>query len=66
LMQIYEKTIGELRMEIARLQEKIDIYERTVMDLRDHIAQLEAKIDIMKARMAGTNAVPAPLTAPRE
>ena len=53
LMQIYEKTIGELRMEIARLQEKIDIYERTVMELRDHIAQLEAKIDIMKARMAG-------------
>ncbi len=51
-MQIYEKTIGELRIEIARLQEKIDIYERTVMDLRDHIAQLEAKIDIMKARMA--------------
>ncbi len=66
LMQIYEKTIGELRIEIARLQEKIDIYERTVMDLRDHIAQLEAKIDIMKARMARVAAGPAPLAALRE
>ncbi len=36
------------------------------MDLRDHIAQLEDKIDIMKARMAGSNAVPAPLAALRE
>jgi phage shock protein A len=50
-MQIYEKTIGELRMEIGRLQEKIDVYENTIMDLRDHIAQLEAKIDVLKTRL---------------
>jgi uncharacterized coiled-coil DUF342 family protein len=49
LMEIYAKTIGELRAEIARLEEKIDIYERTIRDLRDHIGQLEAKIDVMKA-----------------
>ena len=51
VMQIYERTIGELRTEICRLQEKIDIYEKTIMDLRDHIAQLEAKIDILKVRL---------------
>jgi chromosome segregation ATPase len=49
LMEIYEKTIGELRAEIARLEEKLDIYEKTIRDLRDHIGQLEAKIDVMKA-----------------
>jgi predicted RNase H-like nuclease (RuvC/YqgF family) len=49
LMEIYERTIGELRAEIVRLEEKIDIYERTIRDLRDHITQLEAKIDVLKA-----------------
>jgi peptidoglycan hydrolase CwlO-like protein len=53
LMQIYEKTIGELRTEISRLEEKIDIYERTIRDLRDHIRQLETKIDILKADLNG-------------
>lgn len=48
LMQIYERTIGELRVEIVRLEEKIDIYERTICDLRDHIDKLEAKIDVLK------------------
>jgi len=51
VMQIYERTIGELRTEICRLQEKIDVYEKTIMDLRDHIAQLEAKIDVLKLRL---------------
>jgi hypothetical protein len=49
LMEIYERTIGELRAEIVRLEAKIDIYERTIRDLRDHINQLEAKIDVLKA-----------------
>lgn len=49
LMEVYERTIGELRAEIARLEEKISLYERTIRDLRDHIKQLEAKIDVMKA-----------------
>jgi hypothetical protein len=51
VMQIYERTIGELRTEICRLQEKIDVYEKTILELRDHIAQLEAKIDILKSRL---------------
>lgn len=51
LMEIYERTIGELRAEIVRLEEKIDIYERTIRDLRDHISQLEAKIDVVKAEL---------------
>jgi septal ring factor EnvC (AmiA/AmiB activator) len=49
LMEIYEKTIGELRAEIARFEEKIGLYERTIRDLRDHIKQLEAKIDVLTA-----------------
>ena len=49
LMQIYEKTIGELRAEIGMLEEKIDVYERTIHDLRDHISELETKIDVLKA-----------------
>ena len=62
VMQIYERTIGELRTEICRLQEKIDIYEKTIMDLRDHIAQLEAKIDILKVRLNAR--LPAPEMPP--
>jgi septal ring factor EnvC (AmiA/AmiB activator) len=49
LMEIYERTIDELRAEIVRLEEKIDLYERTIRELRDHIGQLEAKIDMLKA-----------------
>lgn len=49
LMEIYERTIDELRAEIVRLEEKIDLYERTIRELRDHIGQLEAKIDVLKA-----------------
>ncbi len=45
LLETYEKTIGELRSEIGKLEGKIDIYERTIRELRDHIAKLEAKID---------------------
>ncbi|MGP0060258.1 MAG: hypothetical protein ACLPID_13325 [Beijerinckiaceae bacterium] len=45
LLEIYEKTIGELRSEILKLEDKIDIYENTIRELRDHIAKLEAKID---------------------
>jgi septal ring factor EnvC (AmiA/AmiB activator) len=59
LMEIYERTIGELRAEIERLEEKIDGYERTIRDLRDHISQLEAKIDIVKADLKKTGATPA-------
>jgi peptidoglycan hydrolase CwlO-like protein len=59
LMQIYEKTIGELRAEVGRLEEKIDLYERTIRDLRDHIRQLEAKIDVLKADLNEARATPA-------
>jgi hypothetical protein len=45
LIEAYERTIGELRGEIGKLEGKIDIYERTIRELRDHIAKLEAKID---------------------
>lgn len=45
LFESYEKTIGELRNEIGKLEGKIDIYERTIRELRDHITKLEAKID---------------------
>ncbi len=48
-MEIYERTIGKLRAEIARLEEKIGLYERTIRDLCDHIRQLEAKIDVLTA-----------------
>lgn len=51
LIEIYERTIGELRAEIGRLEEKIDIYERTIADLRDHIGKLEAKIDVLQAQL---------------
>lgn len=45
LIEAYERTIGELRNEIAKLEAKIDVYEKTIRDLRDHIAKLETKID---------------------
>lgn len=51
LIEIYERTIGELRAEICRLEEKIDIYERTISDLRDHIGKLEAKIDVLQSQV---------------
>src|SRR5271163_745468 len=47
LIEVYEKTIGELRGEIGKLEMKIDVYEKTIHELRDHIAKLEAKIDGM-------------------
>ncbi len=51
LIEIYERTIGELRAEIGRLEEKIDIYEKTISDLRDHIGKLEAKIDVLQSQL---------------
>jgi predicted nucleic acid-binding protein len=56
LIEAYERTIGELRMEIGKLEMKIDIYERVIHELRDQIAKLEvkieAKIDAMKSEPA--------------
>jgi hypothetical protein len=49
LMEICERTIGELCAEIVRLEEKIDGCDKTICDLRDRISQLEAKIDVLKA-----------------
>lgn len=59
LIEIYERTIGELRAEIGRLEEKIDYYEKTISDLRDHIDKLEGKIDVLQSRLkeAGTTAL---------
>ena len=56
ILKGYERTIGELRVEICRLERKIDIYERTIRDLRDHIDKLEAKIDVLQTQLreAGT------------
>ena len=51
LIEIYERTIAELRAEIERLEAKIDIYEKTINDLRDHIGKLEAKIDVLQSRL---------------
>lgn len=56
LIEIYERTIGELRAEIGRLEEKIDIYEKTIRDLRDHIGKLEAKIDVLQSQLKETGA----------
>ncbi len=56
LIEIYERTIGELRSEIGRLEEKIDVYERTIRDLRDHIGKLEAKIDVLQSQLRETGA----------
>ena len=56
LIEAYERTIGELRMEVGKLETKIDIYERTIHELRDRIAKLEskieAKIDALKSEPA--------------
>ncbi len=49
LMEIYERTIDELRAEIVRLEEKIDVYERTIRESSRSHRQLEAKIDVFKA-----------------
>lgn len=51
LIETYERTIGELRIEIGRLERKIDIYERTIRDLRDHIDKLESKIDVLQTQL---------------
>jgi len=59
LMEIYERTIGELRAEIVRLEEKIDIYERTIRDLPDHISNLEPKIAVLKADLNDARATAA-------
>ncbi|HEY5226787.1 MAG TPA: hypothetical protein VIJ06_08355 [Methylovirgula sp.] len=56
LIEIYERTIGELRMEIRRLEEKIDYYEKTIRDLRDHIDKLEAKIDVLQSQLKDAGA----------
>lgn len=51
LIETYERTIGELRIEIGRMERKIGIYEKTIRDLRDHIGKLEAKIDVLQAQL---------------
>jgi peptidoglycan hydrolase CwlO-like protein len=51
LIETYERTIGELRIELGRLEAKIDLYEKTIRDLRDHIGKLEAKIDVLQAQL---------------
>lgn len=56
LIETYERTIGELRIEIGRMERKIDIYEKTIRDLRDHIGKLEAKIDVLQAQLKETGA----------
>lgn len=56
LIEIYERTVGELRAEIGRLEDKIDIYERTISDLRDHIGKLEAKIDVLQSQVKEASA----------
>ncbi|TAL80277.1 MAG: hypothetical protein EPN75_07855 [Beijerinckiaceae bacterium] len=56
LIEIYERTIGELRAEIGRLEEKIDYYEKTISDLRDHIDKLEGKIDVLQSRLKEASA----------
>ena len=56
LIEAYERTIGELRMEIGKLETKIDIYERVIHELRDQIAKLEAKIE---AKIDGFKSAPA-------
>ncbi len=57
LIETYERTIGELRVEIGRLERKIDIYEHTIRDLRDHIGMLEAKIDELQTRLKEAGAM---------
>jgi septal ring factor EnvC (AmiA/AmiB activator) len=47
LIEAYERTIGELRGEIGRLEAKIDVYEKTIGELRDHVAKLETKVDVL-------------------
>ena len=47
LIEAYEKTIGELRNQIGKLETKIDVYENKIQELRDHIAKLEAKFDVL-------------------
>ena len=47
LIEAYERTIGELRLQIGQLETKIDVYEKTILELRDHIAKLEVKIDVL-------------------
>jgi hypothetical protein len=53
----YERTIGELRIEIGRLERKIDIYEKTIRDLRDHIGKLETKIDVLQMQLKEAGAM---------
>ncbi|HTJ03437.1 MAG TPA: hypothetical protein VL492_11650 [Methylovirgula sp.] len=57
LIDTYERTLGELRSEIGRLQRKVDVYEKTIRDLRDHIGKLEAKIDELQTQLKETGAV---------
>lgn len=57
LIETYERTIGELRIEIGRLERKIDIYENTIRDLRDHIAKLETKIDVLQTQLREAGAM---------
>jgi septal ring factor EnvC (AmiA/AmiB activator) len=47
LIEAYERTIGELRSEIGKLEAKIDVYEKTIGELRDHVAKLEIKVDVL-------------------
>ena len=60
LIETYERTLGELRMEIGRLERKIDLYEKTIRDLRDlrdHIGTLEAKIDELQTQLREAGAM---------
>ncbi len=57
LIETYERTLGELRMEIGRLERKIDLYEKTIRDLRDHIGTLEAKIDVLQTQLREAGAM---------